>query len=73
MKPMQFLRDIRLREARRMLQHSESTLAEIAEACGLGDASYMSRKFVLHYGVTPGKFRERMRELGRSYYEAGDS
>lgn len=72
LKPMQMLRELRLREAARMLEASELNLSDIAAQCGLGDAPYLSRQFVRHYGMTPGAFRDKSRQSNRSYYRPTD-
>jgi AraC-like DNA-binding protein len=67
MKPMQMLRDIRLHEARRMLEGSPYNLTEIAEKCGLGDVSYFSKKFLHRFGVNPGQYRKENQQLQKLY------
>jgi AraC family transcriptional regulator len=48
---------VRLDEARRRLRASDASLADIAQACGLGSASRLCRMFRRHFGGTPGQFR----------------
>lgn len=57
--PLQMLRELRLEKARNMLVTTPSTLEQIAESCGLGDAAYLSRQFRKAYGMTPGTYRSR--------------
>ena len=57
-----FLREQRLRRARKMLtsrQFNERTIAEIALACGFADISYFNRVFRARYGATPSDIRPR--------------
>lgn len=48
-------------EAKRMLLHSENTVAEIAELLGYRDYSYFSRLFKKACGETPSEFGKRYR------------
>lgn len=68
MNPMQMLRELRLKKAKKMLENSDGSLAEIAIACGLGDASYLSHQFFKSYGINPGKYREQVRQVHQDYY-----
>jgi AraC-like DNA-binding protein len=68
LKPMQMLREFRLKQVKRMLESSDNTLAEIAEQCGMNDAPYVSHQFQKRYGMTPGKYREQVRLAQHSYY-----
>ncbi|NBD24674.1 helix-turn-helix domain-containing protein [Paenibacillus glycinis] len=66
--PMQLLRELRLRKAKRLLEQSELPLAQIAAQCGMGDAAYVSRQFAKSYGVTPGAYREQAKRANQDYY-----
>jgi AraC-like DNA-binding protein len=68
MKPMQLLRDLRMKQMLKMLENTNCSLEDIATSCGLGDSSYASKKFLQHFGMTPGKYRENSRILRQSYY-----
>ena len=46
-------------EAQRLLRHSAGPVAEVAVALGYDDASYFSRAFKKHVGVTPDAFRRQ--------------
>lgn len=48
----------RLREARRLLDRSGMSVAEIAARCGYKDASAMTRAFKQEFGVTPRSLRQ---------------
>jgi AraC-like DNA-binding protein len=52
-----FLRLERSRQLLRNPQHSSSTVASIAHACGFGDLSYFNRTFRRSYGITPTDLR----------------
>ncbi|MEK3722743.1 AraC family transcriptional regulator [Paenibacillus sp. FSL H8-0034] len=65
--PMQMLRDIRLRQSKKLLECTTGTMQSIAMACGFGDAPYFNRIFRKMCGQTPGEYREQMR-LAREHY-----
>ncbi len=46
-------------EAQRLLRHAASPVAEVAATLGYDDASYFSRAFKKHVGVTPEAFRRQ--------------
>ena len=51
-----FIRDIRLNRAREMLLDKDFTIAEIAYSVGFGSATYFSRSFHKHFGISPSDF-----------------
>jgi AraC family transcriptional activator of pobA len=51
--------DRMMAEAQRLLRHSAGPVAEIAAALGYDDASYFSRAFKKHVGLTPDTFRRQ--------------
>ncbi len=53
------LRQQRLLEAKRMLVHSEKTIAQVADSLNFVDASYFGRFFKRETGNTPKQFRSR--------------
>ncbi|MFC4777023.1 helix-turn-helix transcriptional regulator [Paenibacillus sp. GCM10023252] len=69
MKPMQLLRELRMKRVKHELEYHSGSLQDIAERCGLGDASYLTHQFIKRYGVSPGKYREQARLARQSYYE----
>jgi AraC-like DNA-binding protein len=68
MKPMQLLRELRLKKTRRMLEASDEPLTSIATTCGLGDAPYLSHQFLKRFGLNPGLYREQVRQAHANYY-----
>lgn len=54
----QFIRDIRLEEARKMLAADVGTVAEIAYRVGFTSPSYFSKCFHDHFGFPPGESRK---------------
>jgi AraC-like DNA-binding protein len=65
--PMQMLRDMRLQEARRLLGYNDSPLSSIAQQCGMGDSAYLHRQFVKAFQMTPGQYRDYLRNAGMNY------
>ncbi|MET3878811.1 AraC family transcriptional regulator [Chitinophaga sp. OAE865] len=55
--PYQYLISIRLKEAARLLQHTNGQVQDIAWMCGFEDAAAFSRAFRSAYGVQPTRFR----------------
>src|SRR5690606_40279106 len=54
----QFIRDIRLEEARKMLAADVGTVAEIAYRVGFSSPSYFSKCFHDHFGFPPNESRK---------------
>ena len=57
--PIQYLLDVRIDHARRLLIESEDTVSEIADKCGFGSIHYFSRYFKKRLGISPREFREK--------------
>jgi len=55
--PQQYLMQLRLDAASRLLESSRMPVDEIAAACGLRDKSYFTRVFKERIGLTPGMYR----------------
>nr|WP_299342620.1 helix-turn-helix domain-containing protein [Allomuricauda sp.] len=53
----QFIREIRLREALKMLQHDVANVSEIAYRVGFNSTSYFNTCFHERYGYPPGKVK----------------
>lgn len=54
----EYLTNLRIREASRLLLNSDCTVTEIAERCGFGDANYFGDAFRKVKGVSPRAFRK---------------
>ena len=54
--PLQYLNKVRLQHARSLLTETNLGVMEVAVACGFGSASYFSKVFRGHYGISPHKF-----------------
>lgn len=55
--PIEFLIDVRLQTASRLLRETTTPIASVARQSGFESASYFTRTFHRHIGVTPGEFR----------------
>lgn len=53
----------RVEAARRLLEHSENNLAQVARQCGFGDEERMRVTFQRNLGVTPSDYRKRFAAL----------
>jgi AraC-like DNA-binding protein len=58
--PHAYVMQNRARMARRLLAEGAS-LVDAAHRCGFADQSHLTREFVKHFGVTPGRYRSAIR------------
>ncbi|MBX2875591.1 MAG: helix-turn-helix transcriptional regulator, partial [Saprospiraceae bacterium] len=56
--PVQFIRFIRLKQAKILLETSSMNISEIAYAVGFSDPNYFSRIYHKEMGVTPSESRK---------------
>ena len=61
MSPTEFIRHIRLENARKLLKTSHKTAQEIMYACGFSNKTYFYREFQKKYGMTPKQYRDSER------------
>lgn len=54
----QYLIEVRMQMAQRMLREGNTRVADIALTCGYSNANYFSKAFKEYAGVTPGEYRE---------------
>ncbi|HEX7912397.1 MAG TPA: AraC family transcriptional regulator [Paraburkholderia sp.] len=59
--PHQWLLEQRVERARELLAHSDSSLSDIAIACGFSDQSHFTRTFSQLVGTPPGTWRRQAR------------
>ncbi|MFP3562796.1 helix-turn-helix transcriptional regulator [Paraburkholderia sp. SIMBA_030] len=59
--PHQWLLEQRIDRARELLRHSDSSLSDIAIACGFSDQSHFTRTFSQLVGTPPGTWRRQAR------------
>jgi AraC-like DNA-binding protein len=60
--PKQFINEIRLENARRMLIETRLPIADVAYRCGFSEHSYFSRQYRLMFGILPSQLRENMQQ-----------
>ena len=58
----QYIISYRLKAAKRMLELTKKSIAEIAEETGFTDASYFTKTFRSTFGVTPKEWRQKFKE-----------
>jgi len=58
----QYIIAYRLKAAKRMLELTDKSAAEIAEECGFTDASYFTKTFKSAFGMTPKEYRNGFKE-----------
>lgn len=58
----QYIIGYRLKAAKRMLELTDKSAADIAEQCGFTDASYFAKTFKSAFGETPKEYRNRFKE-----------
>lgn len=54
----QYVTNVKLEEAKRLLRVTQKSIAEIGEYLGFSSQSYFQKVFRTHTGITPGKYRE---------------
>ena len=59
--PAGYVEAQRVEGARRLLESTEQSVAEIALACGFGSAETMHRAFQRSVRITPGQYRRHFR------------
>lgn len=64
--PFEFLTDVRLRRAARLLEATDLPIKAVASTVGYASRSYFSRAFTRLFGVDPSTFRRRSATVHRS-------
>lgn len=54
----QFVNEIRISHATRLLIGNENNITDICYACGFDNVSYFNRQFKIHQGITPREYRK---------------
>lgn len=57
--PLQYLTQMRLQKACRLLTKGDMTMSEIAEVCGFDNSNYFSRVFKQHFAMSPSEFQNK--------------
>ncbi|MGG4130782.1 AraC family transcriptional regulator [Paenibacillus illinoisensis] len=60
--PIDYLIQLRLTEAKKLLGYSDTTLRDIAAEVGYSDVYYFSRLFKKHVGMPPIRYQQKVRE-----------
>lgn len=61
--PNKFIRIIRLKKAKELLQQTEETISSIAYDCGFQDPGYFARVFKQEFGKTPQEWRGEVKSV----------
>ena len=56
--PVEFLRDMRIKNAAELIKQNKYNMAQIAYMVGFNDSHYFSRCFKAQYGMTPSEYKE---------------
>ncbi len=56
---LEYLQRVRITQAKQLLRFSNMSMEDIAAACGLSDANYLSRVFKKIEGIPPTEYRKR--------------
>ena len=57
---MEYVTQKRMQMAVRLLENSDTSIREIAEACGFSDIEYFSKSFKKFHGMSPSEWRKRL-------------
>jgi len=69
----EFIREIRLKEAHRLLEKEAGTASEIAYMVGFGSPTYFNKCFHEYYGYTPGEVKQRINSNYKTREGSNDS
>ncbi len=64
--PLQFLKRVRLQEARRLMLGEDLDAAHVAHRVGYGDATHFSREYKSVFGVPPMRDVKRLRKTAHA-------
>ncbi|OUS27970.1 AraC family transcriptional regulator [Thalassotalea sp. 42_200_T64] len=64
--PLQFINEVRLEQARRMLIETSEPISRVASHCGFSEHSYFSRQFVKFFKVLPSDFRKKAQNRAKT-------
>ena len=56
----QYVNQVKMEEARRIMDITQKSITEIAEYLGFSSQSYFQRVFKNHFGITPGKYQRQV-------------
>ena len=55
----QYIRELRLEKAAKLIKKTDYTIAEISYQVGFGSASYFNKAFRKYYGIAPGEYKSK--------------
>ncbi len=55
-----FIREIRLKEAAKLIQNTDTIASEVAYKVGFSSPSYFNKCFLDQYGITPGDYKKKV-------------
>ncbi len=61
MSPMAYLERSRIRRAQEMIRTTDMPLCSIAQSVGFADQSHFGRRFQVHAGLSPGRYRRALK------------
>ncbi|GGW67806.1 TolB-like protein [Winogradskyella epiphytica] len=59
----QYIRELRLENAAKLIKKTDDTIAEISYKVGFGSPSYFNKAFVKYYGIAPGEYKTKSLKL----------
>ena len=68
MTAIQYISKLKYDQAKKMIQHTELSLSEIAWNLGFGSLQYFSRFFHEHSGLSPSEYMAKVRNTVRTDY-----
>lgn len=68
----EYLNQIRVEEASKLLLDSEKSLSDISDEVGFSHVRYFNRNFKLHYKMTPGQYRKKYQAHGEDLNQLKD-
>jgi transcriptional regulator GlxA family with amidase domain len=63
---IEYLQNLRVEEAKRLLESTELPMEDISEQTGYSDTSFFRRLFKRLTGLTPGKYRQMFQPILRN-------
>jgi len=60
--PIEFIRDIKIRYAAKLLETQQYTIKEVSYMVGISDTKYFTQCFKSAYGMTPSEYKNKMKE-----------
>ena len=63
----EYIMNVRIKKAKRLLQYSSMNITEISNACGFNDPNYFTRAFKKHLNKTPKQYRSEVKQNENDY------